>query len=337
MQVNPRKIVVLGTGGTIAGLARDAGSGLDYAAAQLPVARLLGGVPRPAGAGEEDLLEVEQIAQLDSKDMDFATWRALALRCQHHLARAEVRGLLITHGTDTLEETAWFLHQVLGPERGKPVVLTCAMRPANALLADGPQNLSDALVLAREARACGVLVVAAGKVHSARAVQKVHPYRLDAFSSGESGPLAWVEEGRVRWSDRLPVPPSKAPAPPCSLQAAPPATGEPWVEVLMSMAGARPEGVRALCAAGVQGLVVVATGNGTLHQALLPALQEAQAAGVWVWVVSRCPEGAMLQGADRPPFPWLVGLSPVKARVQMLLALWRGDRDALAGAADFSA
>lgn len=140
------------------------------------------------------------------------------------------------------------------------------------------------------------MVVAAGKVHGARAVHKVHPYRLDAFSSGENGPLAWVEEGRVRWSDRRPFVVDKALAPPSWLQAPSQTTAEPWVEVLMSMAGARPEGVRALVAAGINGLVVVATGNGTLHQALLPALKEAQAAGVWVWVVSRCPEGRCCQG-----------------------------------------
>lgn len=330
MQVGTSMIVVLGTGGTIAGLARHAGDNLDYAAAQLPVADLLNRISAPSCDGASRRWEVEQLVQLDSKDMDFATLRVLAQRCWHHLARAEVRGVLITHGTDTLEETAWFLRRVLG--QGKPVVLSCAMRPANALLADGPQNLSDALALLMDPRSVGVMVVAAGKVHGARAVHKVHPYRLDAFSSGENGPLAWVEEGRVRWSDRRPFVVDKALAPPSWLQAPSQTTAEPWVEVLMSMAGARPEGVRALVAAGINGLVVVATGNGTLHQALLPALKEAQAAGVWVWVVSRCPEGAMLPGAAPPPFPWLPGLSPAKARIQMLLALWRGEQDVWASA-----
>lgn len=320
------KIVVLGTGGTIAGLSDRAGDNLAYAAAQLPVDRLLEGIDWPSSGPSSPVVLWEQVAQVDSKDMDFAIWWALARRCQFYLAQAEVQGVVITHGTDTLEETAWFLHLVLGS--GQPVVLTCAMRPANALQPDGPQNLRDALTLATDPQARGVMVVAAGKVHAAKAVQKVHPYRLDAFSSGENGPLAWVEEGRVRWSDRWPAVSSPAYAMPAGAAGrgldAPP----PWVEVLMSMAGARPEGVRALVDAGVDGLVVVATGNGTLHQALLPALQEARERDVWVWVVTRCPEGAMLPGAA-PQFPLVQGLSPVKARIQMLLALWAKDQDCL--------
>lgn len=326
MQVSRRQIVVLGTGGTIAGLSPRAGDNLDYAAAQLPVAQLLEGVDWLTAELAKPELQFEQVAQVDSKDMDFAIWWALARRCQFYLAQAEVQGVVITHGTDTLEETAWFLHLVLGS--AKPVVLTCAMRPANALQPDGPQNLRDALTLAMDPQARGVMVVAASKVHAAKAVQKMHPYRLDAFSSGENGPLAWVEEGRVRWSDRQP--------PACGKQFTlpddPSGTGcaahGPWVEVLMSMAGARPEGVRALVDAGVDGLVVVATGNGTLHQALLPALQEARERDVWVWVVTRCPEGAMLPGAA-PQFPLVPGLSPVKACIQMLLALWAQDWDCL--------
>ncbi len=107
-------------------------------------------------------------------------------------------GIVITHGTDTLEETAWLLPNVL--DAAKPVVLTCAMRPATALVPDGPQNLLDAVSLAAEPTARGVLMVAAGVVHGAREVSKVHPLRLDAFESGDTGPLGWVEAGRVRWA-----------------------------------------------------------------------------------------------------------------------------------------
>lgn len=320
------KIVVLGTGGTIAGLSDRAGDNLAYAAAQLPVDRLLEGIDWPSSGPSSPVVLWEQVAQVDSKDMDFALWWALARRCQFYLAQAEVQGVVITHGTDTLEETAWFLHLVLGS--GQPVVLTCAMRPANALQPDGPQNLRDALTLAMDPQARGVMVVAAGKVHSAKAVQKVHPYRLDAFSSGENGSLAWVEEGRVRWSGWQPLVNDKGLDLPDSLIGEWATAHSPWVEVVMSMAGARPEGVRALVDAGVDGLVVVATGNGTLHQALLPALQEARERDVWVWVVTRCPEGAMLPGAA-PQFPLVQGLSPVKARIQMLLALWAEDQDGL--------
>ncbi len=142
--------------------------------------------------------------------------------CGQQLADPQVAAVVITHGTDTLEETAWFLQCVL--PAGKPVVLTCAMRPASALSADGPANLRDALACAVDEGALAwaqagqpVLVVAAGEVHSAAAVRKAHAYQVHALSSAPAGPVAWVEEGRLRWAQRLPqqvvVKNARAPAP----------------------------------------------------------------------------------------------------------------------------
>jgi len=111
MQKPASTVVVLGTGGTIAGTSAQAGDNIGYSAAQRTVAELVRGVPALAGVA----LEIEQVAQLDSKDMDHAVWRTLALRCAQHLARDEVAGLVVTHGTDTLEETAWFLQRVRAP------------------------------------------------------------------------------------------------------------------------------------------------------------------------------------------------------------------------------
>src|SRR5512139_1935809 len=116
MQNNARTIVVLGTGGTIAGTAASTGDNVGYTAAQIGVAQLVSAVPALRAVA----LECEQVAQVDSKDMGFAVWRSLALRVQHHLAREEVGGVVVTHGTDTLEETAHFLQRVLAP--AKPVV-----------------------------------------------------------------------------------------------------------------------------------------------------------------------------------------------------------------------
>src|SRR5438132_2292849 len=181
MQEPADKVVVLGTGGTIAGTAADELDNVGYTAGQLAVAQLVRAVPALAAVA----IECEQVAQLDSKDMGHAAWRDLALRCAHHLARPEVAGIVVTHGTDTLEETAWFLQRVLAP--AKPVVMTAAMRPATALQADGPQNLLDAVTVARAPGARGVVAVLAGVVHGAREVRKVHPYRVDAFGSGDAG------------------------------------------------------------------------------------------------------------------------------------------------------
>ena len=147
MQNKTPVVVVLGTGGTIAGTASSSSDNLGYTAAQLSAADLIRAIPALSAFN----LDVEQVAQLDSKDMSFSVWRALALRCAHHLGRAEVEGIVITHGTDTLEETAWLLQRVLAP--AKPVVLVAAMRPASSVAADGPQNLLDAVAVARTAGA----------------------------------------------------------------------------------------------------------------------------------------------------------------------------------------
>ncbi len=224
-----------------------------------------------------------------------------------------MRGIVITHGTDTLEETAYFLSRVV--DASKPVVLTAAMRPASSREADGPGNLADAIAVAARAPGHGVVVVVAGQVHSARAVRKVHPTRLDAFSSGDAGPIAGLEEGQLRqwraWPqgvgfgvDRLPADTS----------------AWPRVEIVTSYAGASGAVVRALCASGVQGLVVAATGNGTLHHELEAALLEAQAQGVHVLRSSRCLNGRVLAQAD-DRLPSADDLTPVKARVELMLGM----------------
>ncbi len=303
----PSTIVILGTGGTIAGTAADATDNVGYSAAQRSVADLLAGVPGLAAQP----IETEQVAQVDSKDMDAATWQRLAARVALHLARPGLQGIVISHGTDTLEETAWLLQRVLAP--AKPVVLVAAMRPATALLADGPQNLLDAVALARSPGARGVLAVLAGRVHAAGALRKQHTYRLDAFDSGDGGPLGVMEEGMLR---RFQPWPDSGPA--LGLAVLGPAGAAwPWVEIVHSHAAAGPRAVAALLAAGVQGLVVAATGNGTLHAALQPALDQAAAAGVPVWRCSRCAAGVLV-GQDPGP---AAAMSPWQARLELTLRL----------------
>ena len=309
MQNNASLVVVLGTGGTIAGTAEQAPDHVGYSAAQIGVAPLVAAVPALA-----DLpIKAQQIAQIDSKDMDFSIWRALAQAVSQHLARPQVCGVVITHGTDTLEETAYFLQRVLAPT--KPVVLVAAMRPATALQADGPQNLLDAVAVARSTGARGVVAVLAGKVHSALDLRKAHTYRLDAFDSGDAGTLAQIEQGRLRqhraWPDgeafgllRLPR------------------DGSPWpqVEIVTSHAGSSGSIVAALRGAGVQGIVVAGTGNGSVHHALESALLQAHAAGVAVLRCSRCLGGSVID-ATPPALASAGALTPVQARIELMLQL----------------
>lgn len=321
--MDSKKIVVLGTGGTIAGTAANASDNLAYVAAQLGVAQLLEAIPVLAQLRLE--LVCEQVAQLDSKDMSFAVWQQLACRCAHWLGQPDVHGMVITHGTDTLEETAYFLHAVLKPV--KPVVLTCAMRPATSLNADGPQNLLDALAVASQPDAQGVMAVCAGTVHGAVAVQKVHPYRLDAFSSGDAGPLGYVEEGAVRWVRDWP----SVNAGWASEAMEKIASGTVWprVEIVMSYAGASGAMVDALLAQDalaspgaepLRGLVLAGTGNGSLHQDMELAVERARAVGVKVVRCTRCGLGRVLaKPGDK--LEDSKGLSPVKARVALMLEL----------------
>ncbi len=311
-----QKVVVLGTGGTIAGTAASASEQVAYTAAQLGVDQLTAAVPGLGKVLNGRQLLVEQVAQLDSKDMDHATWQLLARRCAHWLAQEDVGALVITHGTDTIEETAWFLQSVLQPS--KPVVMVCAMRPASSDEADGPQNLRDALLVSAQSLAAGVCVVCAGVIHSARDVQKVHPYRLDAFSSGDAGPLGWMEGGQVRWAAKDARSTVKMPAAAKSVMASD-VLQWPAVEVVLSHAGVGRRVVDALVQAGVSGLVVAGSGNGTVHHALQAALKDAEQAGVRVRLSTRCQEGHIV--GNNSPWPDMDGLSPVKARISLMLAL----------------
>ena len=311
----PSTVVVLGTGGTIAGTAASPADHLGYRSGTVPVADLLHGIDAPAGVR----LESEQVAQIDSKDMDFALWRRLAERIQQHLARAEVLAVVVTHGTDTMEETAYFLHRVLAPH--KPVVLTGAMRPATSSEADGPRNLADAIAVASQAgleRRSGVVVAFAGSVFAAADVRKMHPARRDAFGAGDAGPVGRIEAGRLRhlraWPHGEAIGLAALPARPADW---------PFVAVVASGAGVDAGQVRALTAAGCRGIVVACTGNGSLHRELESALRQAIASGVSVLRSTRCIEGGIVESEERARegLPSAGTLTPPQARVELIVRL----------------
>lgn len=306
------RIVVLATGGTIAGSSGNPGSSAQYQAATVPVSALLQGVPTLAAVAR---IEAEQVAQIDSKDLTFALWSVLSARIAHWSAQPDVDGIVITHGTDTLEETAMFLH--LTQPCAVPVVLTAAMRPSTSLSADGPLNLLDAVRVAGNAaaRGKGVLVVLNQQIHAARDVVKAHTSAVDAVVSPLTGPLGFVQDDHVRvlrqplsGGRRLPVPHDWPP-----------------VEIVASYAQPGRGMVDALVAAGVRGIVVAAAGNGSVHEVLGAALADAARAGVAVVRSSRTGAGHVaipetpraLPGA----FPSALDLNPYKARVLLMLAL----------------
>lgn len=308
--VDTGTLVVLGTGGTIAGTAASADDATGYTAAQVGVEQLLRTVPELRGRP----LESEQIAQLDSKDMTEAVWHRLALRVAHHLARRDVAGVLITHGTDTAEETAWLLQRLLAP--AKPVMIVTAMLPASHRDADGPRNLADAASVARTPGACGVLLCAAGTVWRGDEVRKAHSRGIDAFDAGGAAPLGRLVAGSLvrerDWPQGAAMGLTNWPAPPW-----------PWVEVVTSHAGATRQAVDAWVAAGVRGLVVAGTGSGTVHAELEAALDDAVKAGVRVCRASRVARGGAIDRAT-DHFPAAGTLTPAQARIELLLRLLSG-------------
>jgi L-asparaginase len=290
-----KKIVVLATGGTIAGLASDTSKPQNYTAGLVSVADLVQGV---AYEGVE--LLSEQVAQIDSKDMSFVVWQSLLARVVHWLDQEDVQGVVITHGTDTLEETAYFLQTVLDPI--KPVAMTCAMLPANAPDSDGPGNLKDALAWVNQPSASGVSVVCAGQVHAGQAVQKSQSHQRNPFTS----------QVGVTHPEALRVP-SVAQVLACS--------NWPRVELVLNHAGADGRLVRALMAQDApQGWVVAGTGNGTVHHDLESALLDAQKKGVHVLRASRCAQGGV-QSRESDVLPHASGLTAVQARIALLMHL----------------
>ncbi|HXZ10566.1 MAG TPA: asparaginase [Paraburkholderia sp.] len=312
------RIAVLATGGTIAGSAADATNTAGYQAGVVGVERLLDAVPVLSTLAQ---IHAEQVASIDSKDMALALWTSLAQRVNALLSTDEIDGVVITHGTDTLEETAYLLH--LTVKSSKPVVLTAAMRPASALSADGPLNLVNAVTVAASpaAHGQGVLVAFNNRIHSARDVVKTSTFAVDAFQSPEVGALGWVQDGRVEFQRSVVRPHTVATEFVIG-------TSWPAVDIVTSYAGASRVAVDALVGAGVRGIVVAGTGNGSIHASIQQALADAVAQGVAVVRSSRVGSGHVMRNGAAPDealgFVTANGLNPYKARVLLMLTLAAG-------------
>ena len=258
------RLLVLATGGTIAGAGADATQINHYDAGAFGVDALLKAVPAVQSLAQ---LQLEQIANVDSADLQFSHWCRLVERIRAAFAEdPELAGVVITHGTNTLEETAWLLQLLIDDPR--PVVLVGAMRPATALSADGPLNLYQAIKVAvsPEARSHGVLVVVDGQIHGAKAVTKIATQGVSAFASPDSGPLGWVDDAGVHLATAqqgLPKPLAQIQLP----------NHWPRVAIVYGCVEPSADWITTLLEAGVQGLVFTGTGAGQLSELERSALK----------------------------------------------------------------
>jgi len=315
------RVTVLATGGTIAG-AEGARPSRGYRAGMFSIEALIAAAP---GIGSLARLDAAHVASIGSQDMGEAVWRALARRAQAALDDPGVSGVVVTHGTDTMEETAYFLNLVV--RSAKPVVLVGAMRPATAMSADGPMNLYNAVATAAHPDAIGrgVLVVANDEVHFAREVAKTNTTQVGTFRSTHRGLAGLVSSGRLHFYG-MPVRRHTL----ASEFRVPAAGALPKVDIVYAHAGMGGELVDAAVRAGALGLVIAGVGNGNLGAGALEAAAAAARSGVAVVRSSRTGGGIVERNVemddDRLGFIAADELNPQKARILLMLAL-TGTRD----------
>jgi L-asparaginase len=310
------KVVILATGGTIAGAAASQ-TEAGYQSGAVGVDILIQAVPQLA-----DLADVtgEQIASIGSQDMNDEVWLKLAKRVNELLASPSVAGIAITHGTDTLEETSYFLHLVVKSD--KPVVMTGSMRPSTAMSADGPLNIYNAVAIAADpkARGRGVLVAIDDDIHSAHDIIKMHTTDVGTFSSGEPGLVGAVLFGKTVWYRTPAQVHTKA-----SALGIGDGKSLPRVDVLYAHANMSPDLIAAAVANGAKGLVIAGVGDGNLTAPALAAAKQAAAKGVVVVRSSRVNGGIVRRNIevndDELGTVASMELNPSKARVLLQLAL----------------
>jgi glutamin-(asparagin-)ase len=311
------RVVILATGGTIAGAGASAANSATYQAAKVPVDKLLASVPELANVAQ---VRGEQVFQIASESFTDAQLLQLGKRVSALSKQADVDGIVITHGTDTLEETAYFLN--LTVHTSKPVVVVGSMRPGTALSADGALNLYNAVATAASATAGGkgVLVVMNDEIHTGRDVSKSINVRTEAFKS-PWGALGMAVEGQPYWF-RVPVKRHTV----HSEFDIDHIDHLPQVEIAYGYGNASPTAYQAFAASGAKALIHAGTGNGSVSSAVVPALRALRAQGIHIIRSSRVVGGGfVIRNAEQPDdqYDWIVAhdLNPQKARILAALAL----------------
>ena len=314
-------IVLIGTGGTIAGRGASTVNASAYDCSVLSIEDVLADVPAAADIAN---LRTEQMFQMGSENFEITQLAALGQRIAALLRMADIDGVVITHGTDTMEETAYFLNLTLDSD--KPVVLVGSMRPPSALSGDGALNLFNAIVAAASpiTHNLGTLVVMNDELHSARDVIKRNTAKLEAFQS-PYGPLGMILEGQVLLYRR--------PARPHTIRTewSIDALGSlPEVGIVYAHGGLSPTVIRTMTDSGVEAIIYAGTGNGNVAERFVEPLREARQRGIHIVRASRTGSGVVLRNGAQPDdaYDWLVvgDQVPHKARILLMLAL-SVDRD----------
>jgi len=311
-----KNVTILATGGTIAGVATS-GSQPSYTSGQMSIKAMIDAVP---GIEKLALIQGEQIANVGSQDMSFAIMLKLAGRINKLLATDEVAGVVVTHGTDTMEETAHFLN--LTVKSKKPVVMTGSMRPSTAISADGPLNLYNAVGVAVDPQAAkrGVLVVMNDRIHGAHALTKTNTTSVETFLSPINGLIGTVIYGQAtyfRGPFRKHTYKSEF-----SVEGV---TTLPRVDIFHACADMPADLFECSVKQGAKGIVIAGSGNGNMNKASLEAAAHAVARGVVVVRSSSVPSGKVGRNVevddDSRQLIASDELNPVKARILLMLAL----------------
>ncbi|KHL89538.1 L-asparaginase II [Helicobacter pylori] len=314
MAQNLPTIALLATGGTIAGSGASASLG-RYKSGELGIKELLKAIP---SLNRLARIQGEQVSNIGSQDMNEEVWFKLAKRAQELLDDSRIQGVVITHGTDTLEESAYFLNLVL--HSTKPVVLVGAMRNAASLSADGALNLYNALSVAIDEKSAnkGVLVVMDDTIFSAREVVKTHTTHTSTFKALNSGAIGSVYYGKVRYY----MQPLRKHTIESEFSLSQLKTPLPKVDIIYTHVGMTPDLFQASLNSHAKGVVIAGVGNGNVSTGFLKAMQEASQMGVVIVRSSRVGSGEVTSGEiDDRAFITSDNLNPQKARVLLQLAL----------------
>lgn len=314
---NLPNVVILATGGTIAGTGATSTTTVGYTAAKLGVDKMIESVPE---LGKVAHVRGEQVAQIASESMNNEVWLKLAKRINQLLAQKDVDGVVITHGTDTIEETAYFLNLVVKSK--KPVVVVGAMRPSTAISADGPINLYNAVILAgsKDAVGKGVLVALNDQINGAREVTKTNTSTADTFKSPDLGFLGYMQDNKphfYRMSTRKNTADTEFDVSKLDKL--------PRVDIVYGYANMDRTAMDADIAAGAEGIVQAGVGDGSVASQMMPAFRDARKKGVVVVRSSRVGTGIVARNGeandDKEDLVVSDTLNPQKARILLMLGL----------------